>query len=89
MLKREESEESLNDISNILAEKLMDYFRDISRPVMKNIKEIVIGVIILLRCARGWYGRMTLMGNGRCLRAEGSTKSRYKRLDGFLTNESF
>lgn len=89
MLKGKESEESIKSFSNIVAEKLTEYFVDASKPLVKNIKEIVISVIILLRSVRGWYGRMTLMGIARCLQTEGSVKSRYKRLERFLTNELF
>ena len=89
MLKGKESEESIKSFGSIVADKLTEYFVDASKPLVKNIKEIVISVIILLRSARGWYGRMTLMGIARCLQTEGSVKSRYKRLERFLTNELF
>lgn len=46
MLKGKESEESIKSFGSIVVEKLTEYFVDASKPVVKNIKEIVISVII-------------------------------------------
>jgi hypothetical protein len=82
-------EEALNIFSNTLMEKLDNHFADMSKPVIKNIKEIIIALVLFLRSARGWYGRMTIMGIARCMQTEGSVKTKCKRLDRFLINESF
>jgi hypothetical protein len=82
-------EDVFNLFSNALGEKLSDHFINMSKPVIKNIKEIIIALVLLLRTSRGWYGRMTLSGIARCMHTKGSIKAKYKRLDRFLTSESF
>lgn len=89
MLKEESTEEALNRFRDAIADTLGNHFHAISRPAIKNIKEIIIAIVILLRGMRGWYGRMTLIGIARCMRTQGSIKTKCKRLDRFLTNESF
>lgn len=89
MSKGENPEEAFLDFSTILIETLGNYFEHIKKPVLKNIKEIVLALVLFLRTPRGWNGRMTIMGIARCMHIKGKTKSHYKRLDRFLMNTSF
>jgi hypothetical protein len=72
-----------------LKRKMDDYFSSLSQPVLKNIVEVVIALVILLRTPRGWYGRLTLNGIARCMRTRGDLRIRYKRLDRFLRSKNF
>lgn len=89
MSKKRSVEEALDIFRNALIEKLSNHFTGMKKPVIKNIKEIIIALILFLRAPRGWYGRMTIMAIARCMRTEGSVKTKHKRLNRFLTNESF
>jgi hypothetical protein len=72
-----------------LKRKMAEHFCSLSQPVLKNIVEIVIALVIVIRTPRGWYGRLTLSGIARCMRTKGDLRSRYKRLDRFLNNGNF
>jgi hypothetical protein len=82
-------EKAIEDLREKLSKKLDSHFSSLSKPVLKNIVETVIGLAILLRTPRGWYGRITLSGIGRCMQTSGTIKSKYKRLIRFLTNKRF
>jgi len=81
--------EAVKDFAAELRGKLDEHFSPLPKPVLKNIVEIVIALMILLRTPRGWYGRLTLNGIARCMRTEGDMHTRYKRLDRFLRNGRF
>lgn len=84
-----EREKALEDFRNDFKKKIGEHFSSLSKPVLKNIVEAVIALVLLLRTPRGWYGRITLSGIARCMLIEGTMKSRYKRLERFLTNSRF
>ncbi len=83
------NEEGVEDFATELRKKLDEHFSPLPKPVLRNIVEIVIALMILLRTPRGWYGRMTLQGIARCMRTEGDVRVRAKRLDRFLRNNRF
>jgi hypothetical protein len=85
----ESNEGAIRDFNKELRERLDRHFSSLSQPVLKNIVEVVIALIGLLRTSRGWYGRITLSGIARCMRTEGGVRVRYKRLDRFLRNHRF
>ncbi len=72
-----------------MREKLDKHFPSLPKPVLKNIVEVVMALVILLRTPRGWYGRLTLNGIARCMLTRGNVHTRYKRLDRFLSNSRF
>lgn len=80
-------EDSFNLFSNVLGEKLSDHFVNVSKPVIKNIKEIIIALVLLLRAPRGWYGRMTVNGIARCMHTKGNVKTRQKRIFSFYCKQ--
>ena len=81
--------EAVKGFAAELRGKLDEHFSSLPKPVLRNIVEIVIALLILLRTPRGWYGRLTLNGVARCMRTEGDMHTRYKRLDRFLRNARF
>jgi len=83
------NEEAIKDFNKELRRQLDKHFSSLSKPIVKNIVEVVIALVGLLRTPRGWYGRMTLSGVARCMRTKGKTRIRYKRLDRFLRNGRF
>lgn len=72
-----------------LKEGLEREFPSLRKTVTRNLSCLIFALILLLRTYRGWYGRLTLSGIARCLPAEGTSKSLYKRLNRFLDNENF
>ena len=84
-----DNEEGVENFAAELRKKLDKHFSSLPKPVLRNIVEIVIALVILLRTPRGWYGRMTLQGIARCMRTEGDMRVRSKRLDRFLRNKRF
>ena len=82
-------DERTKNFSTELRRKLDKHFSSLPKPVLRNIVEIVIALVIFLRTSRGWYGRMTLQGIARCMRTEGDMRVRSKRLDRFLRNKRF
>ncbi len=83
------NEEEIKNFAAELRKKLDEHFSSLTKPALKNITEIVIALVILLRTPRGWYGRLTLNGIARCMRTQGDIRVRYKRLDRFLRNNRF
>ncbi|MCK4575196.1 hypothetical protein KAU34_02170, partial [candidate division WOR-3 bacterium] len=83
------NEEAIKDFNNELRRQLDKHFSSLSKPVLKNIVEMVIALVGLLRTPKGWYGRITLSGIARCMRTKGGVRVRYKRLDRFLRNNRF
>ena len=63
--------------------------RSLPKLVLRNIVEIVIALVTLLRTLRGWYGRLMLNGIARCMKTKGDVRIRSKRLDRFLRNKKF
>jgi len=82
---RKTSEEELTELKEILGRE----FPSLRKTVTRNLASLIFAFILLLRTYRGWYGRLTLSGIARCLPAEGTGKSHYKRLSRFLDNENF
>jgi len=68
---------------------LTETFSELRATVRKNLAALLIGLVVVLRMSRGWYGRLTLSGLGRGLPTTGSVKVRYKRLHRFLDNPHF
>ena len=85
----EKNEEGVKDFRRELKNKLERHFSSLSQPVLKNITEVVIAILLVLRIPRGWYGRLTVSGIARCMRTKGGFKAKYKRLDKFLRNKRF
>lgn len=81
--------EEIEDFAEVLRRKLDEHFTSMSKPILKNMAEAIIALVILFRLTKGWYGRMTLSGIARCMKTNGRVKIRYKRLDRFLGNEKF
>jgi len=82
---RPEWRELEEEIETTLAET----FTEVRATVRKNLAALLIGLIVVLRMSRGWYGRLTLSGLCRALPTTGSVKVRYKRLHRFLDNPHF
>lgn len=89
MLEAKNSIEEIKEFGGQLRKKLDRHFCSLSKPVLKNITEVVIALVLLLRTPRGWYGRMTLCGIARCMRTKGDVRVRSKRLDRLLRNNRF
>ncbi|MBE9572390.1 MAG: transposase [Proteobacteria bacterium] len=85
----ESNDKGIENFATELRKKLDEHFASLPKPVLRNIVEIVIALVILLRTPRGWYGRMTFQGIARCMRTEGDVRVRSKRLDRFLRNKRF
>jgi len=72
-----------------MEEALREAFSDLRATVRKNLAALVIGLVMVLRMSRGWYGRLSLSGVSRALPTRGQVASRYKRLHRFLDNPGF
>ncbi len=81
MLGERAIEEAIDYFGAELFKIIEQCFWRLSKPIIKNIKKIVIAILLFLRTSRGWYGRMSLSGIARCMNTKGSIKARYKRLD--------
>jgi len=68
---------------------LRETFGDIRATVRKNLAALVIGLVMVLRTPRGWYGRLSLSGISRAMPTRGQVAARYKRLHRFLDNTHF
>lgn len=82
---KETCEKDLIEFKEILEKE----FPSLRKTITRNLAFLIFALILLLRTYRGWYGRLTLSGIARCLPAEGTCKSRYKRICRFLDNENF
>lgn len=72
-----------------IEETLEEKFTVLRRTVVKNLAHLVIGLVIVLRTSRGWYGKLSLSGISRSMCTEAKVKARYKRLHRFLDNPHF
>jgi hypothetical protein len=68
---------------------LRETFSELRSSVRKNLAALVIGLVMVLRTPRGWYGRLSLSGISRGMPTTGEVKARYKRLHRFLDNPRF
>lgn len=80
-----EWEELYQEVEQTLEEK----FGELRRTVVKNPAHLVLALVLVLRTAGGWYGRLSLSGISRTMRTEGKMQARYKRLHRFLDNPHF
>lgn len=85
----EDNADAIHRLAVALRGKVRGSFSSLSRPVITNMIEVMIAVVLLWRTNRGWYGRMTLSGIARCMKTGRDVRCRYKRLDRFLTNARF
>lgn len=77
------------DLEKEITETLQETFGDVRASVRKNLAALLIGLVMVLRTPRGWYGRLTLSGISRAMPTSGEVKARYKRLHRFLDNPHF
>jgi hypothetical protein len=68
---------------------LLETFVEVRATVRKNSAALLIGLVVVLRMSRGWFGRLTLNGLSWALPTGGSARVRYKRLHRFLDNPHF
>ena len=68
---------------------LRETFGEVRATVRKNLAALMIGLVMVLRTPRGWYGRLTLSGISRAMPTRGQVAARYKRLHRFLDNTHF
>ena len=66
----EKNEERVKDFRRERKNKLERHFSSLSQLVLKNITEVVIAILLVLRIPRGWYGRLTVSGIARCMRGQ-------------------
>jgi len=77
------------DLQGEVETTLRETFGDIRATVRKNLAALVIGLVMVLRTPRGWYGRLSLSGISRAMPTRGQVAARYKRLHRFLDNTHF
>ena len=77
------------DLQGEVETTLRETFGDIRATVRKNLAALVIGLVMVLRTPRGWYGRLSLSGISRAMPTRGQVAARYKRLHRFLDNPHF
>lgn len=77
------------ELEGEVEETLQETFSELRAPVRKNLAALVIGLVLVLRMPRGWYGRLSLSGVARGLPTRGEVTARYKRLHRFLDNPRF
>jgi hypothetical protein len=77
------------ELEGEVEETLQETFSHLPTPVRKNLAALVIGLVLVLRMPRGWYGRLSLSGLARGLPTRGEVTARYKRLHRFLDNPRF
>jgi len=68
---------------------LRETFGEVRATVRKNLAALMIGLVMVLRTPRGWYGRLSLSGISRAMPTRGQVAARYKRLHRFLDNTHF
>lgn len=81
--------EEWRELEGEVRKALEETFSDVRATVRKNLAALVIGLVMLLRTPRGWYGRLSLSGVSRALPTRGQVTARYKRLHRFLDNPRF
>ncbi len=77
------------ELEGEIEETIRETFSDLRATVRKNLAALVIGLVLVLRLPRGWYGRLSLSGVARGLPTRGEVTARYKRLHRFLDNPRF
>ncbi|MCX6578473.1 MAG: IS4 family transposase [Candidatus Aminicenantes bacterium] len=77
------------DLEGEIETTLRETFGDIRATVRKNLAALMIGLVMVLRTPRGWYGRLSLSGISRAMPTRGQVAARYKRLHRFLDNPHF
>jgi len=77
------------ELEGEVEETLGETFSGLRAAVRKNLAALVIGLVMVLRMPRGWYGRLSLSGVARGLPTRGDVTARYKRLHRFLDNPRF
>ena len=77
------------DLEGEIETTLRETFGEVRATVRKNLAALVIGLVMVLRTPRGWYGRLTLSGISRAKPTAGEVAVRYKRLYRFLDNPHF
>jgi len=81
--------EEWQELEGEVEETLRETFSVLRVSVMKNLAVLVIGLVMVLRTPRGWYGKLSLSGISRGMPTRGEVKARYKRLHRFLDNPRF
>jgi len=81
--------EEWRELEGEVRKALEETFSDVRATVRKNLAALVVGLVMLLRTPRGWYGRLSLSGVSRALPTRGQVTARYKRLHRFLDNPRF
>jgi hypothetical protein len=81
--------EEWRELEGEVEETLQETFSDVRATVRKNLAALVIGLVMVLRTPRGWYGRLSLSGISRVMPTRGEVAARYKRLHRFLDNPHF
>lgn len=84
-----ERREEWRELEGEVEKALEETFSDVRATVRKNLAALVLGLLMLLRTPRGWYGRLSLSGVSRALPTRGKVTARYKRLHRFLDNPRF
>lgn len=84
-----EVREEWRELEGEVVVALAETFPDVRATVRKNLAALVIGLVLVLRTPRGWYGRLSLSGVSRALPTRGAVSARYKRLHRFLDNPRF
>jgi len=77
------------DLEGEIETTLRETFGEMRATVRKNLAALVIGLVMVLRTPRGWYGRLSLSGISRAMPTRGQVAARYKRLHRFLDNPYF
>jgi hypothetical protein len=75
------------EILDLLKSRLRDVHLRLS--ILKNLAAITYAFLVLSKGGRSGYGRLSLSSIARSLYAEGTQKSRFKRLSRFLNNRLF
>jgi len=77
------------DLEGQIETTLRETFGEVRATVRKNLAALMIGLVMVLRTPRGWYGRLSLSGISRAIPTPGQVAARYKRLHRFLDNRRF
>ena len=86
---RAEREGEWETLRGEVEQTLAEAFAELRRTVVKNLAHLVLALVMVLRTARGWNGRLSLSGISRTMVTAGAVKARYKRLHRFLDNSHF
>ena len=75
------------EILDLLRSRLRDFHLRLS--ILKNLAAVTYAFLVLSKGARSGNGKLSLSAIARALHAEGTQKSRFKRLARFLNNKPF